>query len=307
MEFQFHLWPPEKYPDVHAMAEVARVGESLGYTSVACGEHILVPDGKESDVITHRYYELMVLFTYLAAATTRLRLQMCALVVPYRHPGLCARSLASIDQVSDGRLEVVVGSGWSADEFRALGVPFTERGAITDEYVRVMQILWTESSPAFRGRFVDFEPTTFEPKCAQRPHVPLWIGGSGPVARRRFIEYGVGWAPMGTDEETLASTIREWTEGVESSGRDATALGFMAGLTYLKVDPYSEVAAKEVSHRSGPGNVGGSSDEAIEIVRRYAEAGVTRVQVGSAWQTPKQYVEWLQQFAEEVMPAVAGI
>jgi probable F420-dependent oxidoreductase len=301
MEFQFHLWPQDRYASLDEVATVVRAGERLGYAAAASGEHILVPDGPESDVIGRSYYDPMVLFSYLAACTSQIRLQFCAMVIPYRHPGLSARGIASIDRASGGRFEVVVGSGWSPSEFEALGIPFARRGAITDEYVEVMRRLWTEKRPSYAGEFVQFQPSSLLPGCLQTPHVPLWIGGSGRAAIRRMSAYGAGWVPMGPSGDSLSGDIDVMRSAVRAAGRDPASLGFVQGLTYLDTDPYSRSATAELMHATARPAVMRSADEAIDHIASYAAAGVTRIQVGCRWETPLQYIEVLQRFSEEVM------
>jgi probable F420-dependent oxidoreductase len=307
VRYQFHIWPQDRYAGLDDIARVVRAGEDLGYAAVASGEHIMVPNGPEADVIGHSYFDPMVLFAYLASRTSTIELQFCALVVPYRHPALTARGLASIDQASGGRLVVVVGSGWAPSEFDALGLSFDTRGAVTDEYVDAMRVLWTHDRPSYDGTFVSFPETTFEPKCVQSPHVPLWIGGGGKVAHRRMAEYGSGWIPLVATAESLREEIARMREAVAAAGRDPEALKFAYHLTYLEADPYQEVASAEVAHANPTNPLARDADEAIELVAAYAEAGVTHLQLQTRWDSPDHYVEGLQRFAEEVMPHTADI
>src|SRR5205823_9886562 len=108
-------------------------------------------------------------------------------------PVLMARALASIDQLSEGRLIVGVGAGWMAEEFEAIGVPFRERGRLTDEYLDAMRTLWTEPVASFEGRTVRFRDLVSEPQPHQRPHPPIWVGGSTPAAPRRTVRVGDAW------------------------------------------------------------------------------------------------------------------
>lgn len=124
-----------------------------------------------------------------------MRFVFSALVVPLRQPVVLAKQLATIDQVCDGRVGVVVGSGWLQSEFEALGIGFADRGDRTDEYLRVLKACWTDELPSFSGRYLSFPPSAVEPKCHQTPNIPLWIGGNGPRPERRAAELGDGWAP----------------------------------------------------------------------------------------------------------------
>lgn len=308
MDYQFHLWPQDRYASISEIARVVSTAERLGYVAVASGEHILVPDGVEADVIGRSYFDPMVLFTHLAGKTERIELQFCAIVIPYRHPALTARGAASIDHASDGRLTLVVGSGWAPSEFDVLGIPFGSRGRMTDEYVAAMRALWGEEKPSFRGRFVGFPATTFEPKCVQSPHVPLWVGGGGTVARRRMREWGSGWIPMSATLEQLREEIAAMREDVAGAGRDPSALRFAYHLTYGERDPYHTAATGSVAHATPVDPIAGSADEAIATVAGYADAGINRIQLQLRWDRgPEQLIEGLQRFSEEVMPHTAAL
>lgn len=301
MKYQFHLWPQYRYQGFDDVISVVRAGEELGYDAVASGEHVLVPRGADADVVGRSYFDPWVLLSALATATSRIELQFCALVVPYRHPAVTARAIASLDHLSNGRLAVVVGAGWARSEFEALGVPFAERGAITDEYVAVMRELWTSDRPSYDGRYVSFPEAEFEPKCRQEPHVRLWVGGRGQAARRRMADYGVGWIPMGASLGQLRETIADLREVVAASGRDPAALDFGYRFTYLDPDPF-HVGTGSIAHAGSESRlVATSADHAMEIVAAYAEAGVTRLQVQLHWETPGELVERLQEFSEDVI------
>jgi probable F420-dependent oxidoreductase len=143
--------------------------------------------------------EVLSTLTYMAACTQRVRLGPNVLVVPARPPVLTAKQLAVLDVLSGGRLTVGVGAGWMAEEFAALGAPaFSERGAVTDEYLRLFKVLWTEDRPVFHGKYCQVPEIAFVPKPVQKPHPPIWVGGWGGPALRRAAELGDAWLPVGT-------------------------------------------------------------------------------------------------------------
>lgn len=169
------------------------------------------------------WYDLPTLCAYLAFATSRIRFLMSALVLPYHHPVRIAKALATLDVISKGRVLCGIGVGWMEDEFNRLGVPFTERGAITDEYLRAMQVLWTEETPRFIGRYVAFAEARSEQKPVQRPYSPLLIGGSGPRALRRAVELGDGWYPMTGNPAEVRAGIAPIRELALARGPDPAA------------------------------------------------------------------------------------
>jgi probable F420-dependent oxidoreductase len=213
--------------------------------------------------------------------------------------------IATLDVVSGGRLIVGVGTGWLKGEFRVLGVPLAERGPMTDEYLRAMKVLWTEENPEFQGRYVSFSRLAFQPKCVQRPHVPLWIGGTGDRPFRRVIELGDGWAPMTGTLEEVSGHVAHLKEAAAAAGRDPESLDFTLEVLIGEPDEAQAAArthvpgAKPPAKRAAPTNT--------EIVDRIAEcrrAGLNHFSVRFAWRTPAEYVERLEWFAAEVMSAL---
>src|SRR5438477_3621862 len=132
------------------IARAAAAGERLGYDSVWLSDHVMLPNTPTFQP-RRIFYEPLALAGYLAAATSRLRIGFSVLIVPYRNPIVTAKQLATIDQMSGGRLMLGVGIGWVEEEFAALGVPFAERGRLTDEYLQALRELWANEAPAFEG------------------------------------------------------------------------------------------------------------------------------------------------------------
>ena len=130
------------------------------------------------------YYDAIAVLGYLAGSTHRVRLGTTVLVIPYRHPIVLAKELASIDQLSEGRLILGAGVGWAEAEFQALGASFAERGRCTDEALRVMQTLWTQDAPQYSGPYCSFADIIFQPKPVQQP-LPIWVGGQSRAELRR--------------------------------------------------------------------------------------------------------------------------
>jgi probable F420-dependent oxidoreductase len=139
------------------------------------------------------FLDSVVSLARVAALTTSIRLGTGILVLPHHNPVLLAKALASLDIVSGGRLIAGFGGGYVEQEFRALGVDFRKRGAITDDSLGALRALWTETEPVYAGRFARFEGIRFEPKPVQRPHPPIVIGGQAPAALRRAARHGDGW------------------------------------------------------------------------------------------------------------------
>jgi probable F420-dependent oxidoreductase len=186
----------------HYIDETARMAEDLGFDSVWIPDHAVVPRAVE-ERYGPVYYDAVAVLAYLAAITKRVRIGTTVLIVPYRHPIILAKELASIDQLSEGRFILGVGVGWAEAEFQALNLPFAERGRRTDEALRIMQALWTQDIPRYNGPYHTFSDILFQPKPVQQPTIPIWVGGSSRAALRRTAEFATAWHPNDHPLETL--------------------------------------------------------------------------------------------------------
>jgi probable F420-dependent oxidoreductase len=193
-----------------AMRRVAVLAEELGYADVWFSDHLVVPTGAVYPPSAY-VYEPLVAMAWVAAATNRVRIGTTVLVLPMRNPLFVAKALASIDQMSGGRVILGAAAGWLEAEFDALGVPFDERGARTDEALEMMRRVWTDDHidadyPVHGARFRSM-------RALPQPvgHLPIWIGGHAGVAIDRAIRVGDGWhGAFLTPDETRArvATLR---------------------------------------------------------------------------------------------------
>jgi probable F420-dependent oxidoreductase len=181
--------------DPELQRRVALAAEESGFESVWTGEHVALPvhDNPVPIPADTPFLDSLMSLARIAGFTTRLRLGTGILVLPHYNPVLVAKALTSLDVLSRGRLIAGFGGGYVEPEFRALGVDFHQRGAITDESLAVIRALWTEREPQWKGRFAEFAGIRFEPKPVQRPHPPIVIGGAAPPALRRAARVGNGW------------------------------------------------------------------------------------------------------------------
>jgi probable F420-dependent oxidoreductase len=190
---------------------VAVAAEEAGFESVWTGEHVAMPlrDSPVPAPPETPFLDSIVALTRVAAFTSRLRLGTGILVLPHHNPVLLAKALASLDVVSGGRLIAGFAGGYVEAEFRALGVDFHRRGAITDDSLAAMRALWTQAVPSHAGPFARFDDIRFEPKPAQRPHPPIVIGGRVPAALARAARVGDGWYGFALTVEETAPIIAE--------------------------------------------------------------------------------------------------
>ncbi|HZR81072.1 MAG TPA: LLM class F420-dependent oxidoreductase [Candidatus Binatia bacterium] len=284
--------PSARGPEATArLREVAIRADRLGYAVLWTAEHIVFPreiatpypyGGRFPVPVTDPILDPIVALSYAAAVTDRVQLGTSVLVLPYRHPMVLAKQLATLDVMSNGRVLAGVAGGWLREEFELLGVPFRERGARTDEAIALMRALWSEESVTFRGRFWSLEEAAFFPKPARAGGPPIWIGGSSPPAMRRAARLGDGWiaVPRPTLEE-LARDVATLRRLAEESGRDPTQLGVSSG-----------GAAK-------------SMDELVDRLPELARIGVTLASVPLlSWAKSFQHsLELMEEFAERVIDA----
>lgn len=204
--------------DPNDVASIGVLAEELGFDSVWVNHHVL-NIGYVRDRLENRpYHDALVMLTWLAAHTSRVKLGTSVLVLPYLHPMVLAKELATLDHLSDGRLVVGVGVGSLPEENEALGVPYDTRGAYTNEFLEVMLRLWTQEHASYDGNFFEFDGLMASPKPLQQPHPPIVIGGNKPPALRRVARLGDGWHPLGVSPDGVRErlvTIRAEAAAVE--------------------------------------------------------------------------------------------
>jgi probable F420-dependent oxidoreductase len=197
------------------MLGVATRAEALGFASVWVTDHIFVPRTLEIIYRDHML-EPITLLSHLAAVVRRVRLGTSVIILPYRSPILVAKMLATIDQLAHGRVIFGVGAGWMEPEFHALQAPFVERGALSDENLRIIRDCWSHETVSFQGRFHAYEDMQASPRPVQPGGPPIWVGGNSARSRRRVAELGDGWHSTGLSAAEMApgcQHVRElWTK-----------------------------------------------------------------------------------------------
>ena len=292
MQIGFNLPNSGPLSAVASMTTIARQGEAMGFDYLTMTDHVVLPDTRvpgypysESgefyeDAPTERHEQLIGM-AYIAAKTERIRLVAAVLVVPHRPAVLAAKMLATLDVLSGGRLVVGIGAGWLKTEFDAVATtPFAERGAVTDEYIDAFRVLWTEASPRFSGRHTRFDGIVLEPKPAQRPHPPIWIGGEGPAALRRAARVGDAWYPIGSNNAHLLDTLPRLEAGiarlrhaVAAQGRDPKSVGVA-----FRVKRYG-AAVPPVASDGQRRLFSGSEAEITADFRALRDRGVTAIDI----------------------------
>ncbi|SEH50546.1 probable F420-dependent oxidoreductase, Rv2161c family [Mycolicibacterium rutilum] len=207
--------------------ELAAALEQRGFDSLFVSEHthypVAAPAPPDTDMPARDYLRSMdpfVALTAAAAATRRLSLGTGIALVVQRDPLTLAKQVASLDVLSGGRLRLGVGAGWLREEMANHGTDPKTRMALMRERVLAMKQIWTQERAEFHGQFVDFDPVYSWPKPAQKPHVPVLVGGNGPTVFDRVLEYGDGWAPnLLGPPESLVADIAELRRRADAAGR----------------------------------------------------------------------------------------
>jgi probable F420-dependent oxidoreductase len=307
--------PPGDSGKPEDLVTLARAAERLGFDSIWMGDHIVWP--RRYDAAPHardvggdeegpvqapaHLFEPLTTLSFLAATVERMRLGVGVLVTPYRNPILCAKMLATLDVLSRGRLVVGVGTGWMREEFELVSAPpYEDRGAVTDEFVRLFIELWTKEVPEFQGRYARASQIVFSPKPIQQPHPPIWIGGNGAIAMKRVAAYGNGWMPLNQTPAQMATKTRQLRSIVEAGGRNPDEIGVAIGCRMR----FSERSGR---HGGDHDSLLGTSGEMIDQLRRYQEAGVDEVRListGAGYADVPELVSAWGKFADEVATKV---
>jgi len=229
-----------------ALRRTAMLAEELGFADVWVSDHLAVPTGAAYPPSAY-VFEPLTTMSWIAAHTQRVGIGTTVLVLPMRHPLNVAKSVATIDQFSGGRVILGVAAGWLEAEFDALGIPFHERGARTDEAISMLRSFWT--SDHITETYPVHHSTLASMRTLPQPvrHVPLWIGGHADVALRRAIAVGDGWhgaflSPEQTEKRVQKLRAERPEEGFAISMRTRwDALLDEEDLILYEIDRYREV------------------------------------------------------------------
>ncbi len=281
------VYPQTEYPtDPSAVRDYAQTAEALGYSHILAYDHVLGanPDrpGGWTGPYTHRdpFMEPFLLFTYMAAVTTRLGFIPGILILPQRETALVAKQAATLDVLCGGRLRLGIGTGWNEVEYVALAQDFHTRGKRQEEQIEVLRRLWTQELVTFKGRWHDIPDAGLNPLPVQRP-IPLWLGGHADVVLRRAARLGDGWLPGFRTAESAAENLDILGRYLAEAGRDHAAFGLEARLHW------------------GQGDV----DALGRVLEGWRAAGATHISLntmGSGFKTAGEHLAAVRRFAEAI-------
>jgi probable F420-dependent oxidoreductase len=228
---------------------IAEHAERLGFGTLWAPEHVVLfdryteskypysQDGAFAAPSTIDWMDPFVALTYVAARTSKIRLATGICLVPEHNPLVLAKVIASLDYLSGGRFALGVGIGWSAEEFKALGVPFERRAQRTREYIAAMRTLWSDESASFHGDFVNFDAARSFPKPVQGGKVPIIFGGESTPALKRVAEYGTGWFGFNLTPAESAVKVEQLKGLMRERGRALSEVEIIISPYTKKVTP----------------------------------------------------------------------
>src|SRR5262245_7534401 len=282
--------------DPVSIVEYARTAEEAGIDALSFTDHP-APSKKWLDGGGHETFDPFVALGFCAAATSRLQLMTNLTVVPYRNPLLLAKSMTSVDVLSNGRTIFTLGTGYLRSEFAALGVDFDERNALFDEAVEVLRGIWSTDNFSYDGRHFKAIGQIIKPRPVSVPYPKLWLGGNSRVVLDRVARWGDGWAPMlgggdvlakttrtvaiGSDEQ-LAGMIRDLGDRLEANGRSLADIDVLA-------------TSLSTSYRPG------WPDSYLRTLHQLAANGVTWTSVPVGHDSFHAALDRIRQFGDEVI------
>jgi probable F420-dependent oxidoreductase len=317
MKFGLHLGIRGPAADPDSLRIIAAEAEALGFEHLGFSDHVVIADQVDSPypyTKSGRWFaedsgeclEQVTTLSFVAAATTRIRLLTSVMVLPHRPPVLAAKMLNTVDVLSKGRLTVGLGVGWMAEEIALLdGPPFETRGASADEYIQAFRALWTEDHPSFHGDHVNFDGLKFFPKSPQSPHAPLWVGGEAKPGRRRAGRLGDGWYPVGNNPSSPFDTVERYAAGVA----DVTAAAEAAGRAPSEIAQglyviWYRLGEEEITPEGTRRSFTGSADAIINDIGAYEEAGLQHLVIGGENGDLEQCLDRMRRFESDVMRRV---
>ncbi|MFD4530429.1 LLM class F420-dependent oxidoreductase [Streptomyces sp. NPDC058470] len=258
-------------------ARLARLAEELGYRSWWAGEHVVLPSPRVPTAPmepTDPILDPLVHLAYVAAVTERLELGTGIIILPQRNPLVLAKQVASLDVLSGGRLLLGVGAGYLEPEMTAVGVPYSERGRRTDEYLDAMRALWTQPAPSYQGRYVAFGGIDAHPRPVRENGPRIVVGGHSPAAFRRAVTRGHGWFGNGDSPDDLVGHL----DGLRKAATEVERPEWLGRLeiNFTQLSPVNS-----------------------DTARRYADLGVDRLVVYPLpLEHPAEVAEFLERHAD---------
>ncbi|MCJ8156121.1 LLM class F420-dependent oxidoreductase [Sphingomonas sp. LaA6.9] len=290
-----HLAAGEEFLTMEAVRDVGAAIERAGFSACLVTDHPC-PTGRWLDAGGHHAQDPFVMLSLVAAVTTRVRLQTGILVLPYRNPFIVARSIASLDRFSNGRVTIGMGAGYLKGEYRALGVDFEQRNELMDEYLKALKLALSGEEFEFEGTGYQAFGNRIQPGPVQTPHPPLYVGGNARRAIRRAVELGDGWYPFFTVGGVSTTTTR--TADITNEADLAEALAYMRA--------HCETVGRETPPVVAVGSIvkPGESWEPQMVVDRagqFTEMGLVAAGMNIEGRTRAEWCDNVERFGQDVI------
>jgi probable F420-dependent oxidoreductase len=258
------------------LASFAARAEQAGYASLWSFQRLLVPEGSGMDPVYHSVLDPMAVLTYAGAVTSRIRLGVAVINLPFVSPAYLAKQAATVDILSGGRLDLGLGIGWMPEEFAATGASMARRGPRAAEYVAVLRQLWADGPSEFSGEFYEIPPSSVAPKPAQPGGPPILLGGLARPALERAGRIADGWVTSSrTDLSRIAEGVAIVRAAAEQAGRDPDTMRIVCRGVVR--------AGPETPGGQGRVLLSGSLDQIREDTRWLGEQGVTEIFYDLNW------------------------
>lgn len=270
-----------------AIIDSAIAAENYGFDSVWLTDHLALPE-TEAGIFGH-IYESLTTMSYLAASTRTIKLGLSTLVLPQRNPIEVAKSLATLDNLSGGRLIVSVGIGWSKGEYENLGYEFHTRGKRMNEAIKILRTCWRgQSNVSFHGEYYHFENMIFSPTPVQAGGPPLWVAGDSQKALKRAIGLSDGWHPNASS----AMALKESLDDVKS---------------IIQIRPFTiavRVAIQLGDHHTPEQStiISGNTEQIIQQIYDYQNAGMNYAVLHFRVNSQSERERAIKQFMQEIAP-----
>ena len=303
-----------RIPDVPGLKRFVEMAETLGFESVLAGDHIVLPtagtnqypytaDGSFSRPSSEPFLETMTLLGYLAAFTDRIKLGSTVIILPYRNPVVQAKMFASLDVLTGGRIICGVGVGWLEKEFEILGLDYHQRGAMTDEFLGIMQALWSQSNPEFHGKYYDIDGIQFEPKPIQQPGIPVWVGGHTKAALRRTAKYGSCWHTTRQTPEFVAENLPYLRDRIKKEGRELSEVT----VSLKRSLHFTDMGMNEGGYVRSGGSLVASTREVLEDLHACQEIGINQLTYDFRVETVPDCIKVMEHIAEHILPVASRL
>jgi probable F420-dependent oxidoreductase len=291
----------EAFLTLDAVKQVGGAIERAGFAACLVTDHPC-PTGRWLDSGGHHAHDPFVMLSLVAAVTTKIRLQTGILVLPYRNPFIVARSIASLDRFSGGRVTIGMGAGYLKGEYRALGVDFEQRNELMDEYLKALKLALSGEEFAFEGNGYQAFGNRILPGPVQKPHPPLLVGGNARRAIRRAVELGDGWYPFFTVGGVSTSTTR--TADITNEEELAEALAYMRA--------HCEAIGRETPPIVAIGSIvkpgeSWTPEMIIDRAGRFAELGLVAAGMNIEGRTPAEWCDNAERFGQEVIAKLGPV